>query len=53
MPDHNRCGIIVFKGADALMPADMPANIIDTIIKRANQVMRRDKQGWRIRLTAD
>jgi len=47
MPGHNRCGIIVFKGADALMPAD----IIDTIIKRANQVMRRDKQGWRIRLT--
>ena len=49
MPGHNRGGIIVFKGADALMPADM----IDAIIKRANQFMRRDKQGGRIRLTAD
>jgi hypothetical protein len=53
MPDHNRGGVIVFKGADALMPADMPADTIDTIIKRENQLMRRDKQGWRIRLTAD
>lgn len=53
MPGHNRGGIIVFKGADALMSADMPADIIDMIIKRANQFMRRDKQGRRIRLTAE
>jgi hypothetical protein len=53
MPGHNRGGIIVFKSADALMPADMPTDMIDTIIKGANQFMRRDKQGGRIRLTAD